>query len=354
MQKRYAVCTVILIALVTSTLHEGRLRAQTTGPPDNIGVIVVGFTVTLTWRAPAEASVASYIIEVGSQTGSANLGVFDTGSAQTSLTVAAPAGTYYVRVRARGAGGVSLPSADVVVQVPTMPQCTAAPPPPFPLTASVTGSLAEFTWREVRAANPPTSYLLQVGSAEDASDIVTVGIPSTGQLEQKVRGVAPLGFYWTRLRATNACGVGAPSNEQLLIIGNLAHEYSGGWTGSFRRDCGGDPRCGSAGAAIWSLDLALQQEPARIPISAAGTFFLRVDTGRGAPTEWRGVIKGGLTSALIWSATLTARDASGETREIGTLLGQRIGADRLHAALRGVSAPEIPENQNPDFVLTRR
>jgi hypothetical protein len=78
---------------------------------------VVGSTVTLTWQPPASGSPLSYVIEAGSSPGNANLAVFDTGSAATTVTVPnVPAGTYYVRVRARS-GGSSGTSNEVVVTV---------------------------------------------------------------------------------------------------------------------------------------------------------------------------------------------------------------------------------------------
>jgi hypothetical protein len=87
------------------------------GPPSNLASTVVGSTVTLTWQPPASGSPLSYVIEAGSSPGNANLAVFDTGSAATTVTVPnVPAGTYYVRVRARS-GGSSGTSNEVVVTV---------------------------------------------------------------------------------------------------------------------------------------------------------------------------------------------------------------------------------------------
>ena len=71
-------------------------------------------TVVLTWTASTGAT--EYIVEAGSVPGSANLYSNSVGP-QSQLTVAAPAGRYYVRVRARNPYGYSTPSEEVIVVV---------------------------------------------------------------------------------------------------------------------------------------------------------------------------------------------------------------------------------------------
>ncbi len=57
---------------------------------------MTGRLVTLTWGAAAGAT--SYVVEAGSASGLANLAVLPVG-ANPALTVTAPPGTYFVRVR---------------------------------------------------------------------------------------------------------------------------------------------------------------------------------------------------------------------------------------------------------------
>jgi hypothetical protein len=79
-----------------------------------------GGTVALSWRA-ANGAPTSYVIEAGSQSGRADLANSDLGSAATSMTATGVgAGTYYVRVRAKNAFGVSEPSNEVVIVVSTL------------------------------------------------------------------------------------------------------------------------------------------------------------------------------------------------------------------------------------------
>ena len=78
------------------------------GPPQNFSVSRSGSTATLSWGAPLVGTATSYIIEAGTATGLSNIGVVDTGSTATTLSVpGVPPGTYYLRVRAVNALGSS-------------------------------------------------------------------------------------------------------------------------------------------------------------------------------------------------------------------------------------------------------
>jgi hypothetical protein len=72
-------------------------------------------TASLAWNSVNGA--AAFIIEAGSMPGASDLAVIDTGSAATSFVGAAPAGTYYVRIRVRTVCGTSAVSNEVIVTV---------------------------------------------------------------------------------------------------------------------------------------------------------------------------------------------------------------------------------------------
>jgi hypothetical protein len=62
--------------------------------------------------------VTAYVIEAGSGPGLADLAIADTGSTMGTATFARVSrGTYYVRVRAKNACGLSAGSSEVVVTV---------------------------------------------------------------------------------------------------------------------------------------------------------------------------------------------------------------------------------------------
>jgi hypothetical protein len=74
-----------------------------------------GGTVGLSWNAPF-GNPSSYTLEAGSRFGTTDLTNSDLGSAATTRTLrgVAPA-TYYMRVRAKNACGISAPSNEIVV-----------------------------------------------------------------------------------------------------------------------------------------------------------------------------------------------------------------------------------------------
>jgi hypothetical protein len=77
---------------------------------------VSGGTVVLAWL-PGANGPTSYVVEAGSSPGLANLANSDVGLTTTLTATGVGAGTYYVRMRARNACGVSGPSNEVVVRV---------------------------------------------------------------------------------------------------------------------------------------------------------------------------------------------------------------------------------------------
>src|SRR5688500_406657 len=85
--------------------------------PTNLTVNVVGSTVTLMWMSPVGGDPpTSYILEAGSAPGLANIAAFDTGTTSTTFVATnVPAGTYFLRVKARNADGVSGPSNEITL-----------------------------------------------------------------------------------------------------------------------------------------------------------------------------------------------------------------------------------------------
>jgi len=80
---------------------------------------LTGRSVRLTWTLPARSpDVTGYVLEVGSQPGAANLASAWLGRVPAFAGPGVPPGRYYARVRAMNANGVSLPSNEIVVDVP--------------------------------------------------------------------------------------------------------------------------------------------------------------------------------------------------------------------------------------------
>jgi hypothetical protein len=84
--------------------------------PTGLAATVSGNVVTLTWSAAA--GTAQFTLEAGSVSGAANLAVISLDGALRSLTVQAPPGVYFVRIRGANACGTSEPSNEITVSVP--------------------------------------------------------------------------------------------------------------------------------------------------------------------------------------------------------------------------------------------
>lgn len=87
-------------------------------PPTGLASAVAGVNVTLSWTRSAGCAPTTYVLEAGSGPGLANLVALSLHATAATFSTPAPAGTCFVRVRARNAFGVSAPSNEVVVVVP--------------------------------------------------------------------------------------------------------------------------------------------------------------------------------------------------------------------------------------------
>ena len=169
-------------------------------------------TVNLAWSAPAAGVTQGYRLIVGSAPGLANVLVQDYPTTVTALTASGvPYGTYYVRIAATNACGVSPASNEVTVVVQP---CAAAPQPATGLNFSRTGSFVALAWTPPASGPAPSSYTLVVGSQSGGSNVLVL---STGTATS-IGAAAPPGTYFARILAQNACGVSGPSNEIVVVV----------------------------------------------------------------------------------------------------------------------------------------
>lgn len=96
------------------------LGPQPPEAPSNLAFsLAPGGMVTLSWDAPAAGEpMTSYMVEAGSAPALANLASVSTGSTTPAFAATAPAGTYFVRVRALNSTGASAASNEVTIVVP--------------------------------------------------------------------------------------------------------------------------------------------------------------------------------------------------------------------------------------------
>ena len=84
-------------------------------PPTGLATALAGNTVTVTWDTVAGA--LGYVLEVGAAPGATDIAALPIDSTRFA-TGGVPAGTYFLRVRARNSAGASTPSEEVILAVP--------------------------------------------------------------------------------------------------------------------------------------------------------------------------------------------------------------------------------------------
>jgi len=157
--------------------------------------------------------VLTYYIEAGNMAGSNNLAFFPTGSAQTSFsTPSLPDGSYWVRVRAESAGGLSPVSPEVRV--------TIGPPPPRApvLSGGPTGpGTVLLQWTAAAAPGAAvTGYQIRAGYQPGQSNATVFDLPASA-LSYGAVGI-PAGTYYVRVVALSSAGPGDASNEVVVTV----------------------------------------------------------------------------------------------------------------------------------------
>lgn len=243
--------------------------------PSGLTATVTGSTVTLFWTAPSSGDATSYVLEAGSSAGARDLANFATASAATTyIANNVPSGTYFIRVKAANAAGVSGSSNEIVVTVPGATERTL-PGAPTNLAASVNRSTVILTWIAPSTGGVPTSYVLEAGTAAGLANLANfdTGNASTSFTASDIAN----GTYFVRVRAKNAAGVGATSNEAVVTI------TQGGSSGlvlrtsfaGIQRSFGGMPP-----------DLTIAAGPTNLVISSNDSITILSKTGARIASAW--------------------------------------------------------------------
>ncbi len=165
-----------------------------------------GNLVTLRWKAPEIGpDPTGYVVE-GGLLPAQTLAALPTGTAPI-LTVDAPSGSFFVRVRSLGTGGPSPVSNETLVHV----NVPVAPSAPADLQATVSGDTLHVAWRPTFAGGQPTSAVLQVGGS------IAAALPLPAGERVSFTGVPP-GSYTLAVRSVNAAGASAPSAAVAVTV----------------------------------------------------------------------------------------------------------------------------------------
>ncbi len=175
-------------------------------PPQNLRAAVSGNTVTLSVQLPA-GPLAVLGLGVGRSPG-VNETVFPLPVGNQATVPGVPNGVYYARLYAANGAGISGPSNEVQIVVPSV---ACAPPPAPAFSARVSGSTVAMAW----GASGASAYRLDVSATPGGAAIISQPFPaSTTTLTQ---GGVVAGTYYARVTAANGCGQ-STSAEQAITV----------------------------------------------------------------------------------------------------------------------------------------
>ena len=274
--------------------------ATSPGAPINLSTSSSGSTVTLTWSAPSSGdAVTTYLIEAGSGPGLANLANVTTNSTATSFSANGVGnGTYYVRVRAQNASGTRAASNESILVVGST-GCTSTPNAPTGFAIAVNGGTLTLTWSAPSSGCAPSSYLLQAGSSAGASDLANANV---GAGTSYVASGVGAGTYFVRVRAVNAFGQSAASNEVVPTVGGTPPPSSvtGRWVG-----LAPDGMIAPAPLCQAEADLTLDLTQTESTVSGTATDrtrLTRCENNAGKTRPLTGTVGAGVVSFIIVSS----------------------------------------------------
>ena len=171
--------------------------------PTGLNVLSIsGNVITLRWNPPSIGPAATGYLLEGSLSPGAPIASLPTGSPATTFSLAAPSGSFYLRMRAMYGGQLSLPSNEVRVYV-NVPQ---KPSSPTNFQGVVKDSSLWLAWKNTFGGGAPSSIVMDVTGGATATLPLPYG-------ESFYVGGIPNGTFTLRLRALNAAGASSQSGS---------------------------------------------------------------------------------------------------------------------------------------------
>lgn len=174
--------------------------------PTEVSALAAARTAGLWWTPVPGANF--YRLEAGSASGAADLAVVDLPVHEFAAIV--PVRSYWLRVRAGNAWGLSPPTPDTRLVVDG---ATAPPEAPANLLTFVAGASVSLRWTPPAAGGLPTDYVIEAGTEAGRFSAVA---RTTGPAFSAV-GV-PAGTYFVRVRAVNPAGASEATPVLRVVV----------------------------------------------------------------------------------------------------------------------------------------
>ena len=118
------------------------------------------------------------------------------------------------RVRSVISGDVSVTSNEVAAVVKG--NCTAPPPAPTDVRATVAGGQVTIQWGLPTTSDGPTAFSIEVGSGPGLANLLF--LPVFNYTQRSLSGGGPPGTYYIRMRSHNACESSGSSNGIVVVV----------------------------------------------------------------------------------------------------------------------------------------
>ena len=216
-----------LIAVAFALVSLSATHAAAQAPV--LTVTANGATVTINWSNLQSQGAVGYNLQVGTTAGGAQIASVNLPASITNIVVAAPANTYFLRVRGLAANGFGPFSNEASVTVgsatagpsPTPGGCSAPSAPT--ISTSVSGLSVAVNWG---ASTGASGYRVEFSMTPTGTDLVqTVGANQTSYSQY----VGMAGTFYVRVTAGNGCGT-ASSTTVPFTLDNAAPTGSGART----------------------------------------------------------------------------------------------------------------------------